>query len=219
MSTYSDIAYVAVSTRNHLVDAIRGLDEIIRLADEADESQLKAAAQAAKAETTKAAKAFNAKIDDAGGDARKIDPIAIDDAEAAATAADKRRDDLLKQLDERVKSLEDRLNTWGFGPNVEAPTQNSWADKVQGTLASHGNAIVSIQKDVDELKTRPSGGFPFNAFWGGLIALLGIVIIFAIMFLIADVVFSTALLWAVTIGLAAGIVGGLLTAGLSEDKK
>lgn len=96
------IAEVAIQTREHLVEALKGLDEIIRLANEAGRDEVKKAAEAAKKPVQEAAKEFNKQVDEAGGNATRIDRIAMEEANEAATKGKKTCEQLLKELEKRV---------------------------------------------------------------------------------------------------------------------
>lgn len=149
----SKIADEAIKARAHLVEALKGLNEIIRLASEAGREDVKEAAEAARQPVKKAAQAFNKEIKDSGGDASKIDPIVVDNADEAADKAQAELKKLYAELEKRVKATEEvakatdqNLKEWGFGPDrtdagKPKPEPGSWAGFITDQTLSHAETL------------------------------------------------------------------------------
>lgn len=99
-----EIAAKAIETRSHLVAALEGLDEIIRLATRQGREDIVEAAEQSRQATVKAAGAFNADV--TGKPVNQIDPIKVDEADEAATQADEDIKRLVAALESRVSDLE-----------------------------------------------------------------------------------------------------------------
>ncbi len=99
-----EIAAKAIEARTHLVAALEGLDEIIRLATRQGREDIVEAAEQSRQATVKAAGAFNENI--TGKPVNQIDPIKVDEADKAAVRADEDIKRLVAALEGRVSDLE-----------------------------------------------------------------------------------------------------------------
>ena len=160
------IANMAIATRTHLVEACKGLDEIIRLAQEAGRDDVKAAAEAAKAPVKKAAKAFNDGVAKAGGNASKVAPIIIEAADEAASAGKKTTKELLEELQKKVEANKAEADSafallgLDFKAGSATVIQDGWAYNVNKGLKEHQSLLQGedgasgIVKDVAEMKAH-----------------------------------------------------------------
>lgn len=82
MST--QLANQARATQAHLLEALKGVEEIIRLADEAGNAGVASRGRDIKERLTGAAEAFVQNVKTADGDADKVDPRVVRSAETAA---------------------------------------------------------------------------------------------------------------------------------------
>ena len=152
-NTLQQIVMQANQTRSHLVAALHGLDEIIRLAEEAGRDDVAKAAKAAKAPVTRAAKTFNRDVA-SGDNPTKIDPVVLDKANKEADKAEKTTEELLKELQRRVDGIETNVATWGFGSDrfddgKPKPTEGSWADWTTKMISNHESRIEALEGKSD----------------------------------------------------------------------
>ena len=149
----SQIAAKAIDCREHIIQALKGLDEIIELANKAGRDDVVRAALAAKRPVRQAAKAFNDSVDEAGGDAKHIDPILIEDTDKTALRAIEELRRLYVELDRKVNDINENIATWGFGPDRDdsgkpIPTKNSWADWVTGSVLETNEVLHNKEHGV-----------------------------------------------------------------------
>ena len=190
------IAELAIKTRANLVEALKSLDEIIRLAQKADRDDIRKAAQASKQAVRKATKAFNDGVERAGGNATKIDPIVVEAADEAASDGKKTCKELLEELARRVdghdkaiaSSKEEMAGVLAL-LGIHSPSgkpgfkSDGWARRVEDGLTR----ITALE----ESSAMP---FPFNGLWGGLSGML-VLTLGMIFFLINGATFGVALFW------------------------
>lgn len=208
-NTMQQIVVQANQTRSHLVAALHGLDEIIRLAEEAGRDDVAKAAKAARVPVTRAAKTFNRNVA-SSDNPTKIDPVVLDEANKTADKAEKTTEELLKELQRRVDGIESNVTTWGFssdrfGDGKPKPTEGSWADWTTKSISSHGETLNGHENRIKALEEKgcdPSPNWRFGALVGALVG--------AIFYVISGVMFG----WSAMI-IPALAVTGLVTLGVA----
>lgn len=212
------IAELAIATRTHLVEALRGLDEIIRLAEAAGRDDVTKAAKAAKTPVKEAAKAFNDKVDKAGGNATRIDPVELTEADKTAAKGKQTCEELLKELAKRVdghdkaiaSSKEEMAGVLAL-LGIHSPSgkpdfkTDGWAHSVNTGLTNHESRITALE----ESSAMP---FPFNGLWGGLSGMLVLTLGMIFFLIINGATFGVALFWSTTSGLSIAVLVGFITA-------
>ena len=219
----SQIAAKATDCRAHIIQALKGLDEIIVLANKAGRDDLVRAALAAKRPVRQAAKAFNDSVDEAGGDAKHIDPILIEDTDKTALRAIEELRRLYVELDRKVNEINENIATWGFGPDRDdsgkpIPTNNSWAGWVSDVVLETNNTLHNKENGViariSRLENRKSSGAVFlpNGNWKAAI------IVFFVILLIGLIVgifkntgfFSLFTMYVIIVSLIGGAIASLV---------
>lgn len=217
------IAELAIATRTHIVEALTGLDEIIRLAQAAGRDDIAATAKRTKQPIVEAAKTFNGQVSENSGDATKIDPATVKAADKAATEGKKTCEELLKELEKKVdankKEADSAFALLGldFQAGKAQVTKDGWVDKVSNGLSAHQatlygeNGKSGLVQDVKDIQkhlghTRgEDGSVTFDAlngrivWWPTIIALIAAFLVFTII-----LAFGSGMIWAL------GSTGGVL---------
>ena len=225
------IAELAIETRTHIVEALNGLDEIIKLAEAAGRDDIVATAKQTRQPVAKAAKTFNGQVAENNGDATKIDPVVLDEANAASTKAKKTTEELLKELEKKVdankKEADSAFALLGldFQAGKARVVEDGWTHNVNSGLKDHQKRIESLENNVGRAgedgtfvfadsffeRVDNSAPFSFNSLTGGLIGLATAIVALAA-FLLTGGEFNTALFWSIMIGVAALLFSGLIAA-------
>ena len=231
------IAELAIETRTHIVEALNGLDEIIKLAEAVGRDDIVATAKQARQPVAKAAKTFNGQVAENNGDATKIDPVVLDEANAASTKAKKTTEELIKELEKKVdankKEADSAFALLGldFQAGKARVIEDGWTHNVNSGLKDHQERIERLENNVgragedgtfvfaDSFIERVDNvaPFSFNSPTGGLIGLIAVIIALAF-FLITGSEFGVALFWSIMLGMGALAIGGFITAPHNKHK-
>lgn len=131
-------------------------------------------------------------------------------------------------LTERVKELEDRvdghdarfvqaeanLKALNGAVGITKNPDGAWVPTEGGQFDRNAKVQqhLGYSRDNNGNVSFADRQFPFNATTGGLIGLVAAIVSMIIFMMITGATFTTALFWAIMIGLAAVVIGGLIAA-------